>query len=184
MKVMQSWTEDLPLMQQSVIIAAVRGPDGIRKDHVAKLLLRWLRRCFLISAFDKIALIHPGSPGGGSFTGPSLEPITALYDDSDTLIWHQEMDKLLNRYLSTVDELPHHFQLHFMHAAEILGYKHPNQHIREWWNRTYLRIVNDLHLLPEPLSCMDTRLGDREETWRAAEEVVAYPPQSACDLHE
>jgi len=33
-----------------------------------------------------------------------------------------------------------------MHAAEILGYKHPNEPIRSWWHRTYLRLVHDLHL--------------------------------------
>ena len=44
--VLQPWVLNLTYMQQSVLITSVRGPDGIRKDHVAKLLLRWLRRCF------------------------------------------------------------------------------------------------------------------------------------------
>lgn len=174
--VLQDWVCDLTFMQQSVLITATRGPDGIRKDHVAKLLLRWLRRCFLISAFDKKALTNPWFAGGGSFTGPSIEPprsrpgFTAMED------WAADMDRLIKEYLRMVDELPHHFQLHFMHAAEILGYKHPDQEIRLWWNQVYRMLVNDLHLYPESEAQMDNRLGDAEAQWRAREEVTALGP--------
>ena len=48
--VLQPWVGHLTLMQQSVLIAAVRGPDGIRKDHPVKLLCRYLRRSFMLSA--------------------------------------------------------------------------------------------------------------------------------------
>lgn len=56
-------------------------------------------------------------------------------------------------YLKYVDELPHHFQLHFMHAAEILGYKHPDDVVRRFWNTTY------------------------NMQWREAEVVTAAPPK-------
>ena len=111
--VLQEWVMALPLMQQTVLIAAVRGPDGIRKDHPTKVLCRWLRRCFLISAFEGVAILDPYDPGGGSFSGPCR---------TDTV---DGLDAAVDLYLRSVDELPHHFQLHFMHAAEILGYKHP-----------------------------------------------------------
>jgi hypothetical protein len=65
MSVIQDWAEQLSYMQQSVLIAAVRGPDGIEKDHPVKVLCRWLRRSFLISAFERRALIDPYEPGGG-----------------------------------------------------------------------------------------------------------------------
>lgn len=172
MVVLQSWVTELSFMQQSVLIASVRGPDGIRKDHVAKLLLRWLRRCIMISAFERRVLTSPLEPCGGSFTGPSLPlPASGYYD------WNNEMDKLVKNYLSTVDELPHHFQLHFMHAAEILGYHHNITLIREWWYDTYLSLVNDMHLTPETKADMDKRLGDYEADWRAREEVTAKGPQ-------
>jgi hypothetical protein len=170
MSVLQDWVEDLTLMQQSVLITATRGPDGLPKDHISKLLIRWLRRCYLKSAFDKKALSDPCYTGGGSFTGPSL-----LEDHISN--WESGMSKLLDEYLKVVDEIPHHFQLHFMHAAEILGYKHPDQRIRHWWRYTYFRIVNDLHLFPEPVDRMDQRLGDKERTWRQAEEVTADGPR-------
>lgn len=48
--VTQEWVHRLPFMQQTVLLTAVRGPDGIRKYHPCKDLLRWFRRCTLISA--------------------------------------------------------------------------------------------------------------------------------------
>src|SRR5262245_58332891 len=61
---------NLSIMMQSVLMSAVRAPDGIKKDHPVKVLMRWYRRCVLISAFDGEALIDPFVEGGGSFTGP------------------------------------------------------------------------------------------------------------------
>lgn len=180
MSVLQKWVENLPFMQQSVLIAAVRGPDGIRKDHPVKVLCRWYRRCILKSAFDKCSLCDPLYPGGGSFTGPSLTraelAITRDLKYANMPDWYEPMLAKAKDYLRYVDELPHHFQLHFMHAAEILGYKHHNLEIAAWWNEFYLMIVNDAHLHPESEERMDWRLGDKEINWRAAEVVTAKPP--------
>lgn len=84
-------------MQQSVLLAAVRGPDGVHKEHPVKGMLRWYRRCILISAFDKRALTSPIDPGGGKFTGPTKDIIKSRFD-----------------YLKSIDELPWHFNTHFM----------------------------------------------------------------------
>jgi hypothetical protein len=163
-------------MQQSVLVTAMRGPDGIAKDHVSKLLIRWLRRCVLYSAFESaeagrpLAFADPLKHGGGSFTGPS-----ATWRPGIT--WRAAMREVTDDYFRHVDELPHHFQLHFMHAVEIIGYKHPDPAIRQWWLLFYHRLANDLHLLPEPEERMDRRLGDRESDWRRAEEVVSQGPE-------
>lgn len=163
--VLQDWVQTLTLMQQAVLLTAIRGPDGIQKDHVAKVILRWYRRCVLVLAFDGSSLGESlddaTRPGGGSFTGPLTPAI------------HGTLDEVVDRYLRSVDELPHHFQLHLMHAAEILGYKFPHEPVRTWWNIFYLRLVRDAHLNPETVAQMDKRLGDNEKNWRAAEEVVA-----------
>jgi hypothetical protein len=177
--VLQDWVLELTFMQQSVLIASVRGPDGLRKDHPSKLLCRWLRRCFLISAFDKGALTNPESPGGGSFTGPSVSEEDYFrfswqaWANAGLPKWYGIMIIKARDYLRYVDEMPHHFQLHLMHAAEIMGYKHPEPFVREFWNEFYLMIVNDAHLRPEPEVDMDKRLGDSERNWRAAEVVTA-----------
>jgi hypothetical protein len=161
MSVLQPWVEKLTLMQQTVLITAVRGPDGIQKDHISKVLLRWYRRCILYSAFDGSVYLNPYCAGGGSFMGPSAKK------------YKETLDDVVDGYLRSVDEIPHHFQLHFMHAAEILGYCHEDFTIRGWWHNFYKRIVNDAHLNIETYEQMKKRLGDNEEDWRFAEEVTA-----------
>lgn len=159
--VLQPWVCRLTFMQQSVLLTAVRGPDGIRKNHPIKVLMRWFRRCTLISAFEGRAIDDPYEGGGGSFTGP-------LHREADGCI-----DQYVGVYLQHVDELPHHFQLHLMHAAEIIGYKHPNAEISEFWRQFYYALVKDAHLRPESEKEMDRRLGDKKETWLEGEVEVA-----------
>ncbi len=156
--VVQQWVSDLPsFMLQSVLLCAIRGPDTLPKEHVAKALCRWLRRCVLISAFDGVAVTSPFTPGGGSFTGPSCGPDLP----------HLNMNEVLDTYLADIDAVPLHFHLHLMHAAEILGYKHPEVSIGAWWFTCYCRIVTDMHLYPEAEVDLDRRLGDIEHDWRA-----------------
>lgn len=165
--VLQLWVMELPMMQQTVLLTAVRGPDGSPKYGPVKMLLRWYRRCVLLSAMDGRALTNPYENNGGSFTGPSL----ALVDGADPRAptrwpaWEASMQELVSEYLRATDALPHHFQMHFMHAVEILGYKHPNTRIRMFWRATYDRLARDLHLTPETESAMDERLGDRRDGW-------------------
>jgi hypothetical protein len=151
--VLQPWVEQLTLMQQSVLITATRGPDGMPKKHIAKFVMRWIRRCYLLSAFDRCTLCTPDDPRGGNFTGPIPIPL----------------EELETQYLNAVDEIPHHFHMHVVHAAEILGYKHPIPWIRDYWNKFYLRSVKDLHLRPESEEDMDKRLGDNRENWAKAD---------------
>jgi len=167
--VTQAWTHSLPYMQQTVLLTAVRGPDGAGKYHPSKYMLRWFRRCTLICALEGIALTTPDDPRGGSFTGPSYKPSDPLYNDPD---WAINMDVIFALYLRSLDELPHHFQLHFMHAAEIVGYKHPDMKIRTWWRSVYYELARDMHLKPEPVDEMDRRLGDDESLWREANHVA------------
>lgn len=157
---LQPWVTELTIMQQSVLLGSVRGPDGVGKYHPAKYMLRWYRRCILLSALDQRVLTTPIEPGGGSFTGPSVGEGTSL-----PLDWAGIMDPVVADYLRSLDELPHHFQMHFLHAAEILGYKHPDPLIRRWWRWLYDRLVNDLHLHPETEEEMDRRLGDDRAQW-------------------
>ena len=170
--VLQSWVHELPFMQQSVLITACRGPDTLPKDHVAKLVCRWLRRCFMLSAFEGRVINTPDDPGGGSFTGPSVAPC-------ETVERIGLLKVLAVDYLRRVDEMPHHFQLHILHAAEILGYHHPDRRIRDWWNWFYVELAHDMHLVPELQEEMDLRLSDQKATWEAREHApAAQPPES------
>ena len=187
--VVQLWVQKLTRMQQSVLFAAIRGPDGISKNHISKKLIRFLRRCVLKAAFDNLVYPVPYDPQeanwkSGSFTGPSCyrqpsgqfvsTPRQEWEEQGSYPTWEEAMQEVVTLYLETVDELPHHFQLHFMHAAEIIGYKHPWPSHRAWWHHTYCRLVNDAHLVIESERNMDIRLGDSERQWRDAEEVTAH----------
>lgn len=155
-------------MQQTVLIAAVRGPDGLPKYGSVKMLLRWYRRCVLLSSFGGAVLWDPRQEGGGSFTGPSIPNQSEFVGNT----WHKEMHRIVGSYLRELDAVPHHFQLHFMHGAEILGYKHHNQYIRKFWSEVYSRLVNDMHLRPETEEDMDSRLSDNRESWLARNDVA------------
>ncbi len=145
--VLQPWVMELPHMQQGVLLGSVRGPDGLPKEHPAKLVLRWYRRCILFSAYmNGRALTDPWTPDrGGSFTGPWPEDLN--------------FDKMLKLFLRTLDEQNTHFLMHLLHGSEILGYKHPNPQIRGEWHGFYLQVVDALHLLPESEEVLDKRLG-------------------------
>ena len=163
--VLQDWVMELPLMQQSVLLTAVRGPDGIDKYHPVKYLVRWYRRCILISALDGGVLDTPYDERGGSFTGPSYTRAEVGLYLEGVLPWQPKMDKLADGYIKSLDSLPHHSSMHFLHSVEILGYKHPDVDIREWWGKLYLRLVGDLHLHPETEGELDRRLGDSKSGW-------------------
>jgi hypothetical protein len=160
------------------------------------MLLRWYRRCILVSAIDGRVLDNPWDKNGGSFTGPSIDlnyskihvaerergALESLSDqavrfsgdisDDEAIAslvepggWEFYLDQHAHRYLTSLDEIPHHFQLHFLHAAEIVGFKHPDGRIRAWWRGLYERLVHDMHLWPETEEQLDRRLGDRRDQW-------------------
>ena len=154
--VLQPWVEELPMMQQGVLLSAVRAPDGVSKNHPSKLIWRWLRRCFLISAFEHRIIARPNELGGGSFTGPVKDAWAAA-----------------QAYFYHVDSIPHHAHMHMVHAAEMLGFKHPDFIVRAFWNDFYIEAANDMHLAVEMEDEMDRRLSDDEEQWRKTERFPA-----------
>lgn len=152
-------------MMQSVLLTAVRGPDGVRKYDPPKMLLRWYRRCILISALDQEIITNPHDSRGGSFTGPSLPATvnTTLMTSSD--VWPHLMRRHEDDYIRDLDAISHHFQMHFMHAIHILGVYHPDALIRTYWKKLYVRLVHELHLNPETDEALARRLGDDREQW-------------------
>jgi hypothetical protein len=183
----QPWVLGLTIMQQSVLASAVRGPDGIRKDHPAKVFMRWYRRCVMVSAFDRRSLTDPLEPGGGSFTGPLPSVVDPPhYDDrapdatNDRWLkeWHDRavpaaLASAKEGLFRSIDELPHHFWLHIVHAAQIIGFKHPEPWIRTFWIELYEHACMDMHMYGESEEMMDDRLGDTEAGWRAREATPA-----------
>lgn len=159
----QDWVCTLPIMQQSVLFAAIRNADGVEKRHPSKGLLRWFRRCILLSAFDGRALTDPNEPGGGSFTGT----LSNQYE----VTW--SLEDAADYFLDSRDSMTLHYYAHAMHAFEIVGFHHPDRAIRDFWHGVYLRMCHALHMLPETLEMMELRLCDNEESWRARNDPSA-----------
>ena len=157
--VLQEWVVKLPLMQQTVLLTCIRGPDGVGKYSPVKLLLRWYRRCILLSAMDGKVLTNPVDTNGGSFTGPSLSGAAEWQKEE----WGHCMHEVVYNYMRELDTIPLHFHTHLIHGAQVVGYKHPNIKIAEWWVEVYIRFVNQLHLHPESHAEMDKRLSDNRD---------------------
>jgi hypothetical protein len=134
--VVKDWLGALPFKQQSVVLIAVRGCDGLPKSDPSKALVRWYRRTVLNNA-DR-----PGSAGFGTFMlaeAPSL-------DGPDV------------GFLDSPDHYPVHWLMHFLHGVEIVGYKHPEDEVRSYWSEVYRRGVRALHLNVETMGELDARL--------------------------
>lgn len=142
--VQPEWCLALPLQQQSVLLLAARGPDGIPKTHPCKEVQRAYRACVLVAA----------KYGRTLRFGEHADTFMSLCRFADS--WDQVCDD----YLESIDQLPHHFIMHMLHGAEILAYKHPELPFRDNWLMFYRLGCQDQHLPPETEAAMDARLSD------------------------
>lgn len=170
---LQTWVEYLSLMQQSVLMSAIRGCDGLPKRHKAKAIIKFYRRSILLSAFDGKALDDPFAEGGGSFTGP----IADLKDWAVNLKINQydwkcsQLQKVADDFVDSRDELHAHYQIHMMHGFEIVGYKHPIETTRDFFSSVYERLAKAYHLWPETEAQLDLRLSDNFDNWNARSDL-------------
>lgn len=146
--VQPEWCRKLPLQQQSVLFLAARGPDGIDKTHPCKDVQRAYRG----------TVFRAGRYGRCLYWGERADSFMSLDLFGQDLEWAD----IVKRFFLTVDSLPHHYLMHLLHGAQILGYKHPDEKFRKRWREFYERGVEDLHLHPETEEEMDARLADWE----------------------
>lgn len=153
---LQDWVRELSFMQQSVLLASIRAPDTLGKNHPAKKLYRWYRRCILVCAFCKKVHETPEEFCEGSFTGPLTQARQVARD-----------------YLVDVDAIPHHAHLHLLHAAQIIGAHCPRGEAQAFWLKFYFDGVHDMHLNVENTRDMDLRLSDNPNEWKKRETFPA-----------
>lgn len=132
------WVTELGLREQGTLVTGTRGCDLAPKlplDSIERQLTAYLR--WLV-----------GTP----------------YDE-------REVDSTIGCFMRSVppdrswkaSELEHyplHWYAHVMHAFEVVGYRHPDLHHREWCLIIYRRLVHALHLTPETQSEMAGRLDE------------------------
>jgi len=144
--VQPEWCTALPLQQQSVLLLAARGPDGIAKDHPCKEIQRAYRgTVFLAAKYGRLLKF-----------GEKADSFMSLNVFADPDGWAAAV----KAFFHTVDSLPHHFVMHLMHGAQILGYKHPDNRFAERWRQFYCMACEDMHLTEETEEEMDRRLSD------------------------
>lgn len=145
--VFQDWLFDLTMQQQSVLVLACRGPDGIAKFHPTKEIVCRYRAAVIKAAY----LGRPMLVDEGDDT-----TFMTLRYFSDDAHWVP----MMRLFFDHVDSLPHHYYMHLMHGAQIVDYKHPIPLFRGRWGDFYERCCRGLHLRPETEEEMDVRLGD------------------------
>lgn len=133
--VIQDWVLHLPFRMQSVLLCALRGPDGMPRECVGKQLTRHIRR----------VVLNDADPTNSFIKGLRLslaETVTAVTQD--------------------IDQYNVHFIMHATHACEIIGYKHPEEPVGAAWRVMYVRLVESFHMKPESLKDLEKRLGFTE----------------------
>jgi len=146
--VLQDWMHNIPLRQQGVIILALRGPDGVRKESPAKAILRSLRACVMNSGRKGVPMERHEVFDGDSFMRMDLI--------CDNKLWAQA----LRDFYSSIDEYNIHFFQHLIHAAAAVGINHPDEQVRgNWWD-FYTFGCHKLHVTPETKAQFTHRLRD------------------------
>lgn len=134
--VMQPWTHALPLRAQGTIVAGLRGCDLTPKnpvDSTARQLVAYLRWLSMVPADPREV---------------DLEPGTYMQSAPPPAGWRQ----------SELGHLPLHYVSHLMHAYQVVGYYHPDHDAARIARSVYHRLVDGLHLHPEPWPTMYARL--------------------------
>lgn len=144
--VQPEWCRELTIQQQSVLFLAARGPDNISKSHPCKEVVRAYRGSVLVDA--KLGVPCPWGHHLNSFVSMKL------------FAYEYNWGLVVDAYFEEVDGIPHHYHMHLMHGAEILGYKHPDVRYRQRWLDFYKRCCADMHVNPETEQQLDDRLND------------------------
>jgi hypothetical protein len=136
--VLYDWVHDLTFQMQALLMTGIRGADGSGKHNSAKCISRYLRGVVLKPA--------------GNWSGKN---------DND-FMWgdYDYFNEYRNQFFNDHDEYPHHFIMHLVHCAEVVGYKHPDDKIREKWYLFYLKACSSFHMTHETHYEMNERLND------------------------
>lgn len=147
--ILQQWVTELGLRHQGTLLTAVRGCDTIPKRHHSKTLTCFYRGSIL-----------------NTHCADEVKPtsfITRPIDDMPLML------EIMQEFAKSHDELPHHYVMHLVHAAEIVGYKHPIHQVRQAWNGFYRIMCRKLHMNPEQLPDLDARLDMQEAEFGRAQ---------------
>lgn len=157
--VLQDWVTQLALAKQGTLLTAVRGPDNVRKDHPVKTFVRAYRRAVLNGAKK--------TPNDFMASSPivTAQVVWQLARNGRSVVMPGEDESLVGGLLqfwsAQVDDVPHHWLMHFCHCAEIIGYDGPAEEVCSFWSMVYHAIVESFHMSAETEEHYLDRLRDR-----------------------
>lgn len=139
--ILQPWVSTMGLRHQGVLLSAVRGCDTLPKHHPSKRMVRIYRGCVL-----------------NPFCG-DVRKAASFMEPYEPHVFYEH----LTSFLRSIDEMPNHYLMHFLHAAQILGYYHYDEAVLMGWRTFYDQVCMSLHLYPENKEQLDDRLSANEE---------------------
>lgn len=126
--VVQPWVAACSFKEQTVLLLALRGCDTVAKHSAGKAVTRALRRIVLKNAMTDPSAFMTDQP-----YAPGLDQ-------------------------GEVDGAPHHWLMHLIHAAEVVGFRHPDSGLRASWRDWYVDACQQMHMSPETEAEMRARL--------------------------
>ncbi len=142
--ILQDWVMELGLRHQGVLLSAVRGCDTAPKDDSSKAMARLFR---------------------GEILNPHCGDVSKAASFMMTTDLHSFTHGYSKSFISSFDHYPLHYVMHFIHAAEIIGYHHPVSLVKEAWINFYNKMCNKLHMNPETKEQLDNRLNADEDSF-------------------
>lgn len=135
--VVQKWlAQNCTWKMQTVLLTSFRGCDGAHKDDRGKVFTRMMRATVLKNA----------------------DPTTTFFPEAMNI--REAYKTQMEDFFTDMDHYPVHWFMHLLHAAEIVGYKHPDKEIAEFWENFYCRGCYELHVTRETENQLDHRLSD------------------------
>ena len=145
----RNWIFDIPWMQQGVLFSAIRSADGVSHEDNSKIIVRGYRNVILKPAHNV-----------GSFLGKIPN--------------QKQLGEAMDKFVKGFGQYNSHFVLHLVHAAEIIGYHHPDPIIRTTWANFYLNMCKAMHINPETKEQMMDRLKDNPEVVKQSEKSEIF----------
>lgn len=143
--VLHDWVHGQSFQIQALLLTGMRGPDGCDKHNPAKAVVRYLRGAVIKPAGEWAN--HPTMPTG--------------LNDNDFMWGEYDVFKEYGiAFWRDHDAYPHHFIMHLIHCAEVLGYLHTDPVIKSNWYWFYEKACDSFHMRPETKNQMLKRLND------------------------
>ena len=152
--VMQDWTSTISHRQQGVMVMALRGPDGLPKESGCKNVIRSFRASVMNSGDTKKPLA----------LGEALLSKYDKYMTMEFLSIEFKWKEVCEAFVSDIDTYNIHFLQHFLHAAMVVAFNHPNETMRARWEYCANRIAKKLHIHLETKEEFTHRLRDGVRT--------------------